>query len=202
MTEPHQSGDTEKTRDTAATPQFGERRAAGAASRNEQVLFEALVRQNADALFVYVQACARDAGLAEEVFQDTLVVAWERLADYDSRRPFAAWTRGIARRLLQAKRRERSMYRSLSDGLAEQLEARFNALDARAGDTLDEKLAALRGCLERLGPRDREAIDGRYALGLRGAPLADRLQTSLENARKIVQRARTKILDCMNAQAR
>ena len=131
MTEPHQSGDTEKTRDTAATPQFGERRAAGAASRNEQVLFEALVRQNADALFVYVQACARDAGLAEEVFQDTLVVAWERLADYDSRRPFAAWTRGIARRLLQAKRRERSMYRSLSDGLAEQLEAMMAQLLGR-----------------------------------------------------------------------
>ncbi|MEL6427612.1 MAG: sigma-70 family RNA polymerase sigma factor [Planctomycetota bacterium] len=201
MTERPPSTDPDETRRADALPRHGASRVAGAASRNEQVLFEALVRQNADALFVYVRACARDAGLAEEVFQDTLVVAWERLADYDSRRPFAAWTRGIARRILQAKRRERSTSRSLSDGLAEQLEVRFHALDARAGDTLDEKLAALRGCLERLSARDRDAIDGRYALGLRGAPLAERLQTSLENARKIVQRARTKILDCMNAQA-
>jgi DNA-directed RNA polymerase specialized sigma24 family protein len=54
-------------------------------------------------------------------------------------------------------------------------------------------------CLAQLSDRDREAIEGRYTLNLRGAPLAERLQTSVESARKIVQRARSKILACMNA---
>ena len=44
---------------------------------------------------------------------------------------------------------------------------------------------------------NRDAIEGRYERGLRGTTLAEALETSLENARKIVQRARGKLLRCM-----
>ena len=70
-------------------------------------------------------------------------------------------------------------------------------LEKEPGDTLDEKLACLNRCLEELSERDRSAIDARYKGGLRGAELAERLQTSLDNARKIVQRARAKLQACM-----
>ena len=169
------------------------------ASQQEKVLFEALVRQSAETLHLYLKACTRDAALAEEVFQDTLVVAWERLGDYDSRRPFGAWTRGIASRILRAKWRERASSPRTSSDLLEQLDLRFTALESEPGDTLDEKLANLRTCLSKLNDRDRHAIEGRYEHGLRGASLADQLETSLENARKLVQRARAKILSCMKA---
>ncbi len=166
-------------------------------SQQEQVLFEALVRQTADTLHLYLRTCTRDAALAEEVFQDALVVAWQRLADYDSKRPFGAWVRGIASNILKAKRRERASSPCVGDELLEQLAVRFGALEREPGDTLDEKLESLRTCIGELSDRDRHAIEGRYEHGLRGASLADRLQTSLENARKTVQRARARIMDCM-----
>lgn len=167
------------------------------ASEKEKVLYEALVRQTADSLHVYLMACTRDAALADEVFQDTLVVAWKRLSDYDSRRPFGAWTRGIARTILRAKLRERRESAHVDLDLIGPLDVRFEALEREAGDTLDEKLDALRRCIADLPDRDRDAIEGRYERGLRGTTLAAALETSLENARKIVQRARGKLLRCM-----
>lgn len=186
------SGDSPREDGTSSAP-----RSPG--TRHEQVLFEALVRQNAAALHLYLKACTRDAALAEEVFQDTLVVAWERLDDYDARRSFGAWTRGIASRVLKAKWRERATSQTHPTDVIERLQARFTALESHPGDTLDEKLRGLRSCLAELNERDRRAIEGRYANGLRGSALAVRLDTSLENSRKIVQRARARILHCMTA---
>lgn len=166
-------------------------------TKRKRVLFEALVRQTADTLHLYLTACTTDAALADEVFQDTIVVAWQRMGDFDPKRSFGAWTRGIARNILLAKRRERYFIQRLDEEVLVQIDNRVGVLEKEPGDTLDEKLACLNRCLEELSERDRSAIDARYKGGLRGAELAERLQTSLDNARKIVQRARAKLQACM-----
>lgn len=59
-------------------------------------LFEVLIRENGDALLVSIRANAGREH-ADDIFQDTVLVAWRRLPDYDRTRPFGPWLRGIAR---------------------------------------------------------------------------------------------------------
>jgi RNA polymerase sigma-70 factor len=168
----------------------------------ERKLFEALVRDHSDLLYVFITSCVGRSSLADEVHQDTLLTAWRRLQDFDQSRSFGAWLRGIARVHIRAHMRIRGTRPEISDEVLDGLEARFFALSQQVGDQLDDKLACLRACIGGLVERDRHAIEIRYSDGLRGSPLAARLQTSVENAKKIVQRARARLLACMNRKLR
>jgi RNA polymerase sigma-70 factor (ECF subfamily) len=60
--------------------------------------FEELVRRYENRIYSFVfQSCGHDAD-AREVTQDTFVRAFEAIAKFDPRRPFAAWLFTIARR--------------------------------------------------------------------------------------------------------
>jgi RNA polymerase sigma-70 factor, ECF subfamily len=60
--------------------------------------FEELVRRYENRIYSFVfQSCGRDAD-AREITQDTFVRAFEAIAQFDPRRPFAAWLFTIARR--------------------------------------------------------------------------------------------------------
>jgi len=60
--------------------------------------FEELVRRYENRIYSFIfQSCGHDAD-AREVTQDTFVRAFAAIAQFDSRRPFAAWLFTIARR--------------------------------------------------------------------------------------------------------
>ena len=166
------------------------------------MLFEALVRDHSELLYVYITSCVGRTSLADEVHQDTLLTAWRRLRDFDQTRSFGAWIRGIARVQIRAHLRQNAAQPLLSDELLDGLEARFHALSRQPGDTLDDKLDCLRECLAGLADRDQHALEIRYTDGLRGSPLAARLKTTVENAKKVVQRARARLLACMQQKLR
>jgi DNA-directed RNA polymerase specialized sigma24 family protein len=44
-------------------------------------LFEILVRENADMLIAYIRSTARDDALADDIFQETMLTAWRRMAN-------------------------------------------------------------------------------------------------------------------------
>ena len=161
-------------------------------------LFEALVRENAEMLQLYLRSALRHPDLEDEIFQEALIVAWRRIDDYDTERPFGAWLRGIAGRLMLAHRRARGRAAvSLEPELLEALEGECSEFQRQRGDTLDEKLEALQNCVEQLPPASRKAIDLRYTDGLRGQDLAQTLGSSFEAVKKTLQRTRARLLDCV-----
>lgn len=100
-------------------------------------LFEILVREHAGLLTVYLRSAVRDAALADDIFQETLLVAWRKLDQFDKRRPFGPWLRGIASRLILAERRRARRLPVLCEAAAlEYLDSRCRALDHQHGDTL------------------------------------------------------------------
>jgi RNA polymerase sigma factor (sigma-70 family) len=112
--------------------------------------------------------------------------------------PFGPWLRGIAAKLVLAERRKSAKRLLICDEeLLEHLEARHAALHASSGDTLEEKLAGLRDCIEALPDRYRRVVQMRYHEELQGEPLALRLGLSMETLKKQLQRARARLLDCL-----
>ncbi|MEW6747403.1 MAG: sigma-70 family RNA polymerase sigma factor [Planctomycetota bacterium] len=160
--------------------------------------FEILVREHAEMLIVFLRSIVRDAVLVDDLFQETLLVAWRSIDRFDRTRSFGRWLRGIARKLVLAQRRRDAgslvLYR---EDVLDLIELRCTALHRCPGDTLEEKLAGLRECLRTLPEPERHALRLRYFDDVRGARLAERLQTTVESAKKLLQRGRRRLWACL-----
>jgi RNA polymerase sigma-70 factor (ECF subfamily) len=163
-------------------------------------LFEILVREHAEMLMIYLRSVVRDAGLVDDLFQETMLTAWRRLDDYDKSLPFGPWLRGIAGKLILAQRRKSARGFLVCDAeVLMYLEAQHQALQRQPGDILDEKLDTLRDCLQQLPDRYRECIRLRYTEELAVESLAQRLELGLETVKKRLQRGRARLLACLQS---
>ncbi len=166
-------------------------------------VFEILVRENADMLITFIRAAVRDDSLADDIFQETMLVAWRRLDSYDRARPFAPWLRGIARRVLLAHfRGNRRQFYTCSEMVLERLDAWTASLEQAQGDTWQEKLEALDDCITRLPTHYRVAIQARYERDLTHDRIAEELELSLPGVKKRLQRARERLFDCIQRKLR
>ena len=163
-------------------------------------IFEILMREQADMLLVYLRSVVRDSHLVDDLFQETMLVAWRNLHRFDRTRPLGPWLRGIAAKLVLAQRRKSArQFLVCDEQILETLDQRMQSLATQPGDTLDEKLDGLRGCLDQLGGPYREAIRLRYGEQLDGETLAERLQLTAAALKKRLQRARSQLLECMQS---
>lgn len=161
-------------------------------------LFEILVRENADSLTAFLRAAVDDHSAVDDLFQDTMLVAWRRLGEYDRSRPFGAWLRGIARNLVMEHYRTNSRQVTLSDErVLEYLDRRVAQVDRQPGDSLQEKVTALTDCIERLAPMYREPIDLHYRQRRTSEWIADHLATTRDAVQKRLQRARLQLAQCL-----
>jgi RNA polymerase sigma-70 factor len=164
----------------------------------QRALFETLVREHGPRLRLYLQAALRDPWQREEVFQETLLVAWRRLSDFDPQRPFGHWLRGIASRLVLAQRRSDGRRAAhLEPAALEHLEELCAAEPEREGAGLQDELEALRACVAQLPAPLRQAVELRYREDCRGPQLAQRLDKSLEATKKLLQRVRSRLFECL-----
>lgn len=161
-------------------------------------LFEILAREHGPALLIYLKSVVRNASSVDDLFQETMLTAWRNLDDFDRTRPFGPWLRGIAAKLVLAHfRKDARRFVYCDEAILEHLDARVEAMHRQPGDTLDEKIDRLRECLEALPELYRKAVEARYREGLKGQPLADRLQTSFESVKKRLQRGRQRLMECL-----
>lgn len=166
-------------------------------------LFESLVRSHAYGLDVYVRALHGAAASSEvdEVIQETLITAWRRLADYDAKRPFGPWLRGIARRVALDRRSKGSRDVALTADALEELESRVAAFESLRAVDADGRLAHVSDCVRALPERMRLAVELRYGSDGSTARVVEGLGGTREAARKVLERARARILECVNLKA-
>jgi RNA polymerase sigma-70 factor (ECF subfamily) len=161
-------------------------------------LFEILVRENADSLTAFLRAAVEDQAAADDLFQETMLIAWQKIGEYDRARPFGAWLRGIARHLVLAHYRAATRQVAFSDEqIVDHLDRRMAEVDRQPGDTLDEKVQALRDCIDRLEPLYQEPIELHYRQHRTTDWIAQRLATTKDAVQKQLQRARAQLAECL-----
>lgn len=160
--------------------------------------FEILARENSRMLMVYLRSLVRDEAAIDDLFQESMIVAWRRLDECDLDRPFGPWLRGIASRLAIAHfRKQKSAPIVLQEAVLFAVERRFENISMLAGDTWDEKVVALRDCVDVLPDRQKDVINGRYFDDLPTQVLSERLEVTLETCKKRLQRGRTMLAECL-----
>src|SRR5690606_8676992 len=78
-----------------------------AAQHGERAAFAELVERHSRGVLVFLTVRMSNPAEAEDLAQETFLIAWRKLAAFDPDAPFGPWLRGIARHLLQNYWRKR-----------------------------------------------------------------------------------------------
>ena len=146
----------------------------------------------------YIRTFTRDAQIAEDLFQETMLIAWRKFDQFDSRESLSAWLRGIAKNLIRNAWRKQSNDRLVFDESTEYVvQNTIEAVDMQGGDTWLERLSALSDCISRLPARSRELVTAHYADKQTADELALSVGIRPDAVRKRLQRIREQLADCI-----
>ena len=151
-----------------------------------------LYRQHVQRVFRTVRGMLRSDAEAEDVTQDAMLTALTSLDRYSPRSGtrFAAWLTTIAvnttRRRFRRRRPELTATGELPD-------VADPTGDIAADIDLTRQRAALLQALAELEPREREIVSLRYGSDLNASEIAAQLDMEAANVRKILERARVRL---------
>ncbi len=161
-------------------------------------IFEILIREHADMLTAFLRTLLGRDPTVDDIFQETMLVAWRRLPDYDRTRPFAPWLRGIAQMLvLEHARKQRARPATTDPQVLAEIDLRFEILAHAPGDTFSDRVDRLWECLAKLPEAMRQSIELVYARGVSLAAAAESLGQTKDAVMKRVQRARQLLAECL-----
>jgi RNA polymerase sigma-70 factor (ECF subfamily) len=152
----------------------------------------------------FIRSIVWDRTCVEDVFQEVALVLWRELDRYDPGRPFGAWARGVAVKvMLKGHRQARRTPVALSPEAIAALESAFDQLAFEESNRpSSERQDALRHCLDRLPDRARNLVHLRYHDALQLADIAARVNISREAVRKALSRSREALQRCVERRLR
>ena len=153
--------------------------------------FERVMAPHLPMLFAYSRAVCGDYHAAQDVVQETVLIAFRKLDRYFPEADFSAWLRAIARREALAARRKLAKAELLSD---EAIERFYQVSRSEGGSQQQEALAE---CVQRLTGQAREVIEAHYFEGKPLTELAGAWQSSASAVKQLVYRARLALRDCV-----
>jgi RNA polymerase sigma-70 factor (ECF subfamily) len=167
------------------------------AKAGDRVAFERALKPHLPTLFGYSRAICGDYHVAQDVVQETALIAFRNLNHLFAETDFATWLRAIARRQALAARRKLAR---LGLGIVEEaVEAVYQ--DPSPAATASRR-AALQKCLEALGGRLGQVIRGHYFQGSKLAELADAMAMKVNAVKQLLYRARLSLRDCIRERLR
>lgn len=159
-------------------------------------VFELLVRDHADHLIVFLRAVVYDRSLVDDVFQETMMVAWRRLGDFDKTRSFGAWIRGIGSRVAMDMAGKRRMA-VVDPVVLQEIEQHSACFDGDHADSFQIRMQAVEECLHRLPDMYSEVIRLVYRTDSSMRDVATTLKSNEESIKKRLQRARAMLGECL-----
>ena len=143
----------------------------------------------------YLLSLLRRPEDADEVLQETAQVLWQKFDQYQPNTEFRAWACRIAYfKAMKHRQRSRRMPTAFSDLF-------FELVDEEAvvmADRLDARAAALGTCMEKLSPRDQQAIEARYAPQGTVQSVAAALSCSVHSAYRALARIHNLLFRCVD----
>ena len=160
--------------------------------------FAKTILEDQHKLRAYVLARGGGYQVAEDVVQDVLTLALERMETFNDAEHLRAWCRETARRTFLAHLRDDSRRPvAIDHQVLDLLDPHFCQLDETDGSAA---LDALDHCLSKISPSAREIVDARYQQGLTGQSLADAVGRKFNTVYSTLARAHRALADCVRQQ--
>ncbi len=150
--------------------------------------------ENQNRLYGYIYSLVGKHSQAADVLQETNLVLWRKIGEFDSTRPFLPWAFAIARFQVLAHLRDQKRDRLLLDPeLAESLADEA----ATEANRLDAVRQSLRPCLQLLSASSRSLVEARYFRGRSVQEIAAELGRSVGAVKVALLRVRRRLADCV-----
>jgi RNA polymerase sigma-70 factor (ECF subfamily) len=149
-------------------------------------------------LWAYIFSLLPDHAGAQDVLQQTNLTLWRKAGEFQPGTNFIAWaSRAAYFHVLTYRRGMRRDRLVFNDEV-------FAYLAERQGERMtdegpEERLTALRDCLEKLPPHSRKLLESRYAPGASVKDLAHADGRSIAALSQVLYRIRESLLECIEA---
>ncbi|WP_425395567.1 sigma-70 family RNA polymerase sigma factor [Aeoliella sp.] len=169
-------------------------------SRDEHQIaaFSDLLAASRSRVFGYIYAMLHNMSDAEDIYQQTTVLLWEKFGEYQPGTEFTSWALKIA--YFNIKNFQRSQHRArvfFSESVMEKVADSFLAESDREAD---ERTEALSGCLNKLSPEQQELLRLRYSDGASVKQLAEQENKTEAAVAMVLTRLRKSLLKCIKMQ--
>jgi RNA polymerase sigma-70 factor (ECF subfamily) len=146
-----------------------------------------------NSLYAYIYSLVPNRDKAQEILQETNLVICEKAAQFEKGTHFLTWACAIARFKVLAYRRNSAREKLVfGDDLVDQLAK----VDARQFE-VDERIATLERCIEKLSPRHRKLIRDRYQPDITLDVLAERSGRAKQSLAVTLHRIRQSLQSCL-----
>ncbi len=145
-------------------------------------------------LYGYVFSLVGDHSRAADVLQETNIVLWRKIDEFQVDKPFLPWSFAIARFQVLAHLRDQKRDRLLLD--AELAEAMSEECE-RYATQLDQFRTSLRPCMDTLTERNRKLVEHRYFRSMSIAEIAQTVERTASSIKVALLRARRHLAECI-----
>jgi RNA polymerase sigma-70 factor, ECF subfamily len=160
-----------------------------------KIEFAELLRHHQTQLFGYIYSLVRDLDDADDLFQQTSLVLWDKFAQFDPAKSFINWACGVARYEVLNFMRSRSRSRLY---FSDQLNlALVEAQECLEHQQLEERRDALAGCMKKLRESDLELLETCYDGSVCIQDVAERWGRSTQSIHNSLRRIRRVLFECV-----
>ena len=147
-------------------------------------------------LLGYIYSLVRDLDDAEDLFQQTSLVLWDKFDHFDRSRSFVTWACGVARYEVLSFLRSRSRDRLyFGDELSLAL---IEAQETVEQERLEERRVVLAGCMKRLRERDKDLLEACYGRSAGVREVARARGRSAQSIHNSLRRIRRALFECVS----
>ncbi|MEX0792283.1 MAG: sigma-70 family RNA polymerase sigma factor [Pirellulaceae bacterium] len=162
--------------------------------------FDQLLENHREKIFLYLMALVNDRDDADDLCQRISIVMWQKFDDFDHARSFLSWACGIARLEAYNFRRARSADRLIPQNDLPQLLA--VTLENFEQDPAEQRLAALRKCVQALPKLEQSFLHDIYWEGHSCDSIAEKLECSTRTFYNRMYLLRRRLLKCVSRRLR
>ncbi len=163
-------------------------------SDDQTRLFLSLLMTSQRQISSYIGVLVPDFHDADDIFQQTIAVMWEKFSQYRPGTDFAAWGIRIAYYNILRYRREKGKSKvQFSDSI---FQCFCNVMEKTYSQT-DEKLSALRRCMKKLSASDKQLLHLRYGMNQAVQSIAEQYHQSVQSVYRALTRVHLILERCI-----
>lgn len=161
--------------------------------------FAGLVRLHTSQVLAYINALLLNWSDADDLFQETCLVLWQKFDQFEPGTNFLAWALRIADNKVMKFKTKRARSAVFTADLRHAIMA---DVAQRSADDATASLTALSGCMDRLADSDRKMMTLCYGESIPVRQFADAIGRSPQSVHHSLCRVRKWLLDCVGRELR
>ena len=145
-------------------------------------------------IYAYIFTLVPNNADAEDIFQETMAIMWEKFDQYKEGENFGSWGVGIAYNIIRNFRKKKARSKLVFE---EDIESLLSGEAACSVSLIDDRIYALRQCLKKLHQKDIEMLVLRYEQNTSVKDIARKKGQKIQRIYAVLARLNDRLLRCI-----